>query len=94
MNDIPTNMLPIITFGDFLPGDVLLYRRLRPSENEKWISQVTDSPYAHAAIYFGANKIAEAMTPDGDDKSTRRCHVRRGNAKPVRMESGENRQTL
>ncbi|MBY5767029.1 hypothetical protein HFO06_28690 [Rhizobium leguminosarum] len=65
MNDVPTDTLPIITFGDLLPGDVLLYRPLRPNENEKRISQVTDSPYTHAAIYLGASKIAEATTPDG-----------------------------
>lgn len=65
MNDVPTDTLPIITFDNLQPGDVLLYRPLMPSENEKRISQVTDSPYTHTAIYLGANTIAEAVTPDG-----------------------------
>ncbi|WP_288142192.1 hypothetical protein [Mesorhizobium sp.] len=65
MNAALTDTPPILNFGDLLPGDVLLYRPLSPNKNEERISKVTDSPYTHAAIYLGANKIAEAITPDG-----------------------------
>lgn len=65
MNEVPNDTLPIITFGNLRPGDVLLYRPLMPNENERRISAVTDSPYTHIAIYLGLDKVAEAMMPDG-----------------------------
>ncbi|AMN54589.1 hypothetical protein ACP90_21780 [Labrenzia sp. CP4] len=61
MNDVPSETLPIITFGELLPGDVLLYRPLMPNEHEKQILQVTDSPYTHAAMYLGANEITDPI---------------------------------
>jgi hypothetical protein len=51
----------ILTFLDLLPGDILLYRPMRPGYVQRRISAVTESPYAHAAIYVGDGKVAEAL---------------------------------
>jgi hypothetical protein len=50
-----------LTFSDLLPGDILLYRSLRPNAVQKKISSATNSPYTHVAIYIGNNEIAESV---------------------------------
>jgi hypothetical protein len=48
---------------DLLPGDILLHLSLRKKNKKSIISAFTQSPYTHASIYVGRNKIAEAVPP-------------------------------
>lgn len=50
----------ILVESDLLPGDVLLFRLLKPGWIQRRISIATNSPYTHAAIYIGDNLIADA----------------------------------
>ncbi|TAW73044.1 hypothetical protein ELI16_14405 [Rhizobium ruizarguesonis] len=55
----------IIGIEDLLPGDILLYRPSKPKWHQRKISQATDSPYTHAAIYVGNGRIAESNVVGG-----------------------------
>lgn len=55
----------IISVDDLLPGDVLLYRASRQKPHQKKISEVTGSPYTHAAIFLGDGLVAESNFPLG-----------------------------
>lgn len=55
----------IIQSSDLLPGDVLLYRTEGKKLHQRKISEATDSPYTHAAIYIGGGLVAESNVPDG-----------------------------
>jgi hypothetical protein len=51
----------IIDASSLLPGDVLLYRPLKPNMIQNKISSATSSPYTHAAIYVGDGQVAESV---------------------------------
>lgn len=53
---------------DLLPGDVLLYRSGNEKFHQRKISEVTGSPYTHAAIYLGDGLVAESNFPRGVTK--------------------------
>jgi len=55
--------------ADLLAGDILLYRPKNLDRASQLIAAVTGSPYTHAAIFFGDNLIAEALTPIGVTKT-------------------------
>jgi hypothetical protein len=57
--------MKIIQFEDLLPGDILLYRPLTPDALQQRVSVALNSPYTHAAVYLGDNKIAESVMPIG-----------------------------
>lgn len=63
--------------GDLLPGDVLLHEPGRRRWYEKGIALATNSPFTHASIYLGDNRIAEARLP-----RVRVCGI----ARPMRRE--------
>ncbi len=54
-----------VSVADLLPGDVLLYRSSGQKFHQKKISEVTGSPYTHAAIFLGNGLVAEANFPHG-----------------------------
>ncbi|WP_046868854.1 hypothetical protein [Microvirga massiliensis] len=56
---------PVIQPSDLLPGDVLLYRPRAPNTFQRLISKFTDSPYTHAAICLGDNRVAESLVKTG-----------------------------
>ena len=51
----------ILTEPDLLPGDILLYRPLKPNFIQRRIINATESPYTHVAIYVGGGFIAESV---------------------------------
>lgn len=51
----------LIDFPDLLPGDILLFRPIDPQLHQRKITSITGSPYTHAAIVIGDNKIAESV---------------------------------
>lgn len=51
--------------ADLLPGDILIYRSSKPTVIQRKISDSTDSPYTHAAIYLGNGLVAESNFPKG-----------------------------
>lgn len=60
----------IIRPADLLLGDVLLYRPRTANVIQSEIIQATGSPYTHAAIYLGNDKIAESVFPCGVTQSS------------------------
>lgn len=61
----PSDGSLIISVADLLPGDVLLYRAIRQKLHQQKISEVTDSPYTHAAMFLCDGLVAEANFPHG-----------------------------
>ena len=57
-----------VSVADLLPGDVLLYRANAQKFHQKKISEVTGSPYTHAAIFLGNGLVAESNFPFGVSK--------------------------
>ena len=62
---VPPESKLILNTSHLLPGDVLLFRPLKPNIVQRSISAATGSPYTHAAIYVGDGLIAESVVPDG-----------------------------
>jgi hypothetical protein len=58
-----------LRYTDLRAGDVLLYCPKEPGLHQQIISQVSDSPYTHAAIYLGEGIVAEALTRGGAQKN-------------------------
>jgi hypothetical protein len=54
-----------VSVADLLPGDVLLYRANGQKSYQKQITEVTGSPYTHAAIFLGNGLVAESNFPYG-----------------------------
>jgi hypothetical protein len=52
-----------------LPGDVLLYRPIKPNLVQQGIAAATNSPYTHASIFLGDGTVAESMPPLGVRKT-------------------------
>jgi len=55
----------VLTSADLLPGDILLYRPLKPHLIQQGITKVTGSPYTHASIYVGGGYVADSNIPLG-----------------------------
>ena len=63
---IPPDSNMILNQSNLLPGDVLLYRPIKPNLIQCQISVATgNSPYTHAAIYLGEGLIAGSNLPKG-----------------------------
>lgn len=54
-----------VSMADLLPGDVLLYRANGQKLHQRMISEVTGSPYTHAAIFLGDGLVADSNFPHG-----------------------------
>ena len=59
-----------VSVADLLPGDVLLYRASGQKFYQKQITEVTGSPYTHAAIFLGNGLVAESNFPYGVAKQS------------------------
>ena len=57
----PTRIGGELNLSDLRPGDVLLYRPRKTTAVQRKISDTTNSPYTHAAIYIGNGTIAESV---------------------------------
>ena len=60
-NSAPTGIGGELNLTDIRPGDVLLYRPRKANSVQRKISETTNSPYTHAAIYIGSGTIANSV---------------------------------